>query len=1101
MKNTEKIYILIAILLLSTGNMFAQDKILIRGNVVSAWDKEPIIGATILEMNTENRVIASTITNIDGDFSLLVSSKKNTISINYVGYEKQEIVIGDNTTLKIALKEKGALQEVVVTAKPKQRVGSMSLDERDVSMAISKISADQIADLNVASVDDALQGRLAGVDITANAGDPGSGMSIRIRGITSISGNNQPMIVVDDIPLQTEIGADFDFASATEEEYSQLLNVAPADIAEISVLKDAAATAIWGAKAANGVLQIYTKRGTMSPPRITFVAQASVSPQPAAIPTLSGDEYSTMILESFNNAGTPLNLLSTVGKPFAYDPHDPYTFYNYSNNTDWVKAVSQTGYQQEYNLSLRGGSSKVRYSFSAGYYDSRGNTVGTGLSRINTRLNLDYFVSDKIRFSADIAYTHSDNSRSFLPNGDEKSDVRPTAYIMMPNQGIYEYNEFGVQMPTYFTPVNGPQGSYPTIFNPVALANLGHYNIKSEKIIPHLQVQIAPNTAWRYTFDVGFDVGNDRKEKFLSQTASGVNWYDDLNFNAAMVSEPETFVIQTFNKIFFTPKLNEKHSLQVLLGLSTYSSESYSFDVSTAGSPSNYLTDPINYYILDIGLTKDKAGLLSDVGQERSLNAYANVSYAFLDRYIIYGNMALYGDSRFGKDFRYGTFPAISGRWRVSGEPFMKKIKGNWLDDFSLRASYGITGKTPDNDYLYFNRYNTYNYDYLGESASYPSSLELRQLRWERSFQSNYGLNFVALNNKLNIEFDYYIKSTKDQFNAKTNIPTSSGFSQMAFNYGTLRNIGWELNINYSPIRTKDWNVNFAFNMAREENTVTELSDYMDLDNFDRWGENGTYITRVVQGQPYGSFYGYKYDGVYLNRDQTIAVGNDGLPIMTTDQYGNTVPLYMKFGYPTIDYQFQPGDARYVDINKDGQINYQDIVYLGDFNPLFYGGITPSIKWKKWSLNMVFYYRYGNDIINMARMQMEKMSNFDNQATSVLRRWRHEYANPEEAPKDILPRSLHEQGYNWLASSRFVEDGSYVRWKSLTLRYNFPRGLISNWKLQDLYLYFTMQNIMLFTNYTGQDPETKLSNSVTDSQDNARAPVQKTYTLGLSLSF
>lgn len=1092
MKNTRIIHILITILILYTGNVFAQgSKFLVRGTVISAISKEPMIGVTVVEINPENRTVGGTVTNFDGNFSLVVSDRNNTLAFSYVGFKKFEMVIGNNNNLKISLMEMDQLKEVVVLARQRQRVGSLDIDERDISMAISKLSAEEIGELNVASVDEALQGRMAGVDIMANTGDPGSGMSIRIRGITSISGNNQPMIVVDGIPLETEVGSDFDFSTATEEEFSQLLNVAPADIKDIVVLKDAAATAIWGSKAANGVLQITTKRGTISPPKISFVAKTSFSPQPAAIPTLSGDEYSSMILESYVNTGRQLDLLSITGKPFSYDPRDPYTFYNYSNNTNWVDAVSQTGNTQDYNLSVRGGSSKVRYSFSAGYYKARGNTIGTSLSRINTRLNLDYFVSDKIRFSADIAYTHSDNHRNFLPSGDERNDVRSRAYTMMPNQGIYEFNEFGVQMPTYFTPLNGPQGSYPNIFNPIALANLGSFTIKSEKIIPHLLLSITPNRTWRYTFDVGFDVGNDRKEKFLTQTATGVNWYDNRYFNSASVSEPESFVIQTFNKLYFTPQLDEaKHRLIALLGANTYSRESYSYSVSTAGSPSNYLTDPVNYYILDNGLT-------SGVGQQRSMSTYMNVNYTYLDRYTIFGNIALNGDSRFGQNYRYGLFPAISGRWRVSGEPSLKTLKGEWLDDFSIRASYGITGKSPDADYLYFNRYSTYSYGYLGESTTYPSSLELKQLRWERSLQSNFGLNFVAFQNKLNIEFDYYTRITKDQYSDKTYIPTTSGFSTMALNYGTLQNKGWELSVNFAPIKTKDWNVNVTFNMAREQNAVTELSQYADLDNFEDWNSNGKYITKIVAGQPRGAFYGYKYDGVYLNKEQTIAIGNDGKQIMTTNSSGAKVPVYMTFGYPTINYTFQPGDARYVDINKDGQINYQDIVYLGDYTPLFYGGITPSVKYKNWSLNTVFHYRYGNDIVNAARMSLENMYSFDNQATSVLRRWHHEYANPSDAPSNLLPRALHAQGYNWLASDRFVEDGSFIRWKSFTLRYGLEKNVLSKLKLQEAYIYLTMQNVLLITNYTGQDPEISLGKY----QDNARAPVPKSFMVGFNVAF
>ena len=1097
MKNTIKIYTFSVLLLfLATSNVLAQDKILVRGTVIASDDKEPIIGATIVEINAENRILASALTNLDGNFSIFVSNPANKLSISYVGFNKQEITIGNNTDIKVTLQATNReLKEVTISARPRQRVGSMDIDERDISMAISKLSADDIAELSVASIDEAMQGRMAGVDIMANAGDPGSGMSIRIRGITSISGNNQPLIVLDGIPLETEVGADFDFATATEEEFSQLLNVAPADIQDIVVLKDAAATAMWGSKAANGVLQITTRRGTISPPKITLVVKTGILPQPAAIPRLSGNEYSTMILESHMNTGNPLNLLSVTGKPFGYDPRDPYNFYNYGNNTDWIDAISQMGSSQDYNLSVRGGSTKVRYSFSAGYYNQKGNTIGTNLTRLNTRLNLDYFVSDKIRFSADIAYTHSENQRNFLPGGDEKNDVRSRSYIMMPNQGIYEYNELGVEMPVYFTPLSGPQGSYPTAFNPVALANLGDFNIISEKVLPRLQLQITPNSVWRYTFDVAFDVGNDRKEKFLTKDASGVNWYDNQYFNAASVSEPESFVIQTFNKLNFTPNLEDtKHYLSTTLGITTYSRESYSFDVSTAGSPSNYLTDPVNYYII---LDEKNPGLSSGLGQQRYINTYLSIQYTFLQRYILHSTMSFNGDSRFGKNYRYGLFPSISGRWRVSDEPWMKTIKGTWLDDFSLRASYGITGKSPDRDYIFFNRYSTYSYGYLGESTSYPSSLELKDLRWERSVQNNYGLNFIAFDGKFNLEFEYYIRTAKDQFSDKTSIPTSSGFSTMAFNYGTMRNRGFELSVDYAAIRTRDLTVRVNFNVAREENTVLNISEYAEMDNFNRWSENGRYITRIVEGQPRGAFYGYKYDGVYLNKDQTIAIGKDGKQIMTTDANGNTVPLYMQFGYPSVRYQFQPGDARYVDINNDGQINYQDIVYLGDYNPLFYGGITPSIKWKNLTLNTVFYYRYGNNIVNKARMDLEKMYNFDNQATSTLRRFRHEYDNPADAPSDLLPRALYGQGYNWLASDRFVEDGSFIRWKSFTIRYNIPKNILSMLRLQETYVHFTMQNIYLWTNYSGQDPEIKINTF----EDNARTPVPKSFNLGLNVSF
>ncbi|GHV26729.1 SusC/RagA family TonB-linked outer membrane protein [Bacteroidia bacterium] len=1089
---TYKSGLFFTLLMLSAVSLFAQ-KTLVRGIVISASDNLPLIQANVMELDKDNRIVASTVTNLDGQFSLNVTDTKNNLVFKYIGHTDKTMPIGSNTNIKVTLAEDNkVLDEVVVRAKPKSTVGNLNIDERDISMSIVKLSASEIADLNITSIDEAMQGRMAGVDIVSNAGDPGSGMSIRIRGTTSINGNNQPMIVVDGIPLETEIGADFDFSTASAEEYSQLLNVAPADIKDIVVLKDAAATAIWGSKAANGVLQITTQRGTISPPKVTFRSTFSLSPTPREVPTLSGDEYSTMILESQLNRG---NILDPLTYPqLAYDPRDPESFYNWSQNTKWVDAVSQVGYQHDYNMSVRGGSPKVRYSFSAGYLDQQGNTIETGLQRINTRMNLDYFVSDKLRFSADIAYTHSANQRNFVPNDNkETNDVRAHAYKKMPNQSIYYYNERGERTPLYFTPVSNPQGNYPGVFNPVAMARDGEFNINSDKIIPHLNLSYIPNAIWRYTFDVAFDAGNEKKKKFLPQSATGLEWWNNQT-NYTLDADHESFVIQTFNKLYFTPQ-NEnqnEHRLIGLVGVNTYDRSSYSYLAASSNLASALLKDPsIESRVYPSGEIK------SEYGQQRTLSTYANLNYTFLDRYTVFGNLAMNGDSRFGENYRYGLFPALSGRYRISGEKFMQGIE--WLNDFSLRASWGITGSAPRRDYLYYPRYETYAWNYLGQSATYPVNLELSELRWEECYTDNFGLNFVALDYKLNVEFDYYIRSTQNQYMENIGIPTTSGYSTMNQNFGTLENRGWELSVNYTPVKKKDLNINVAFNLARNEDKIVQISEYREVES-GNWFKNGQYLSRIILNQPVGGFYGYMYDGVYLNEQQTIAQDKSGNPIYTVNDQGHPTPAYMKFGYPSVDYQFKPGDARYKDINHDGNINYQDIVYLGDYNPLFTGGITPSIKWKEFSLNSVFYFRYGNDVINIARMEMENMYGYDNQSKAVLKRFRHEYEKPEEAPGDLLPRALYGTGYNWLASDRFVEDGSFIRWKSVTFRYNFKKDLISRFNLSELYLYCTMQNIYIWTNYTGQDPEVSVTGP-NAGKDFARAPLPKTFTLGLNLSF
>lgn len=1093
MKQFVRIMHLLPILLIcSFASAFAQDKIMVRGKVTSAQDKEELIGVLVVETNRENRTIASTVTNIDGEFILSVSDKKNKLVFTYIGFKKREITVGENKNFNIVMEESGTeLGEVVVTAN-QRKVGNMTIQEKDISMAIGRLDASDIEDLSVSNIADAMQGRISGVDITANAGDPGSGMSIRIRGTTSLNGDNQPLIVVDGIPLETEIGADFDFSTATEEEYSQLLNVAPSDIKEIVVLKDAAANAVWGSKAANGVLQITTQRGGISPPKVTVRITGSYKPLAEMLPTLSGNEYSTMILESHRNAGTILDPLSYP--QFAYDPNNPIYYYNYSQDTDWLDAISREAFSQEYNLSIRGGSAKARYSFSAGYLNDEGNTIGTGFQRLNSRLNLDYTVSDKLTFQADIAYTHGETQRNYVPDNDKESaNLRGHAYTKMPNQSIYYYNEYGELTPSYFTPVNNPQGTYPKVYNPVALANEGKNEVTSETIIPKLTLSYRPSDTWRYMFDVAFQASTNKQKKFLPQSATGLDWADERT-NTATDKDDETFVIQTLQKLIFSPRFADEniHRASGVFGLNTYDRSSYSYLATTTNLASSSLQDP------SIPSRDYPSGALSSsYSQQRRIQSYLNMNYTFLDRYVIFANVNMEGNSRFGENYRYGIFPSVSGRYRVSGEKFMKDI--TWLNDFSLRASYGMSGSAPNKDNLYFNTYKTYDYNYMGQSATYPEKLELKDLRWERSYTTNFGFNFIAFN-RLNIEGEYYIRKVTDQYMSSISIPSSSGFSSMAINYGTVENRGWEINVNYTPVKTKDWNVNIAFNIARSEDKVTEISEYASLYG-GNWYENGSYLTRVELNKPTGSIYGYKYNGVYLNEDQTIARDAQGQKIYTVDENGDRTPVHMRFGYNSgIDYIFQPGDARYVDVNNDGNINYQDIVWLGDINPLFYGGITPSIKWKQLTVNSTFFFRYGNDVINMTRMNLENMYGYSNQSKSTLKRWRQSYDDELTAPSDLLPRALYNQGYNWLASDRFIEDGSFLRWKSLTIRYNFKRDQLARLGLSDLYLYLTVNNLHVWTNYTGQDPEVKMSGT-NKGMDYSQSPIPKSYTLGINLSF
>lgn len=673
-KAVRIVYFILGLFFLSVSSVSAQEKVILSGTITDK-SGDPLVGATIIERDKENRTLSSAITDFDGNFNLNIKNTSNVLIIRYVGYIEKTIVPGAKRVLKIVLDEdKRSLQEVTVTARGQKTIGGLNIEDRDLSMAISKISIDELEGVHASSIDDALQGRLSGVDIVGGTGNPGGGMSIRIRGLTSLNGNNEPLIVVDGIPLEQNVGSssNFDFATATEEEFSQMLNIPPSDIQDIVVLKDAAASAIYGSRAANGVLLITTKRGSIRPPKIDFTTTFTLNTPRKMLPTLSGYEYVTLVNEAMFNAGRVLN--TATYPEFAYDPNNPEYYHNYKHDTDWVGALTKKGYTQDYNISLSGGSSKVRYRFSAGYWDETGTVIGNGFQRLNTRANLNYTVSDKLRFVADIAYTHSTTQGNLIPEASNlmKGDLLSKAYIKMPNQSIYYHNVYGEQTSQYYTPYTNIQGSFPNVYNPVAMANDSRVTKINDSALPKFSLIYDINQQLQLTFDIGLSINNNKTQLYLPQTASGLYWYSS-NTNWASDRDDDSFTVQSYTKLRWIPKFKDDkvHRLVGLLGLNTYDSQGNSYAATTSNLPSTMLQDP------SIASRVYPSGSIgSGFSQSRQLSVYANLNYTLLDRYIIYGSIRTDGDSKFGKNYRYGIFPAISGRYRISGEKFMKKLPG-----------------------------------------------------------------------------------------------------------------------------------------------------------------------------------------------------------------------------------------------------------------------------------------------------------------------------------------------------------------------------------------------------------------------------------------
>ena len=1067
--------------------------ITVQGRVLDA-EKKPVHNLTVAELDADGRTIRAVKTDIEGNFAIKIANNDHRLSFSHISYKSQELSIGSRTTFNITVESSSReLSNVVVVGARRSDNGMVQIPEKNITTAQARISAKDMEEMQAASIDQALQGRLAGVDITAASGDPGAGMQIRIRGTSSINSSNDPLIVVDGMPYETQIPSDFNFGTADEVGYASLLNIAPSDIREITILKDAAATAIWGSRAANGVVVIATKRGTVGKPTLTYTFKGSITKQPDAIPMLNGDQYSTLIPEAFTNStGTPLNT-QTI-KEFQYDPNDPYWYNNYSNNTNWLKAITQTGYAQDHNISMNGGGEKARYFASLGYFNQEGTTVGTYLKRINTRINLDYIVSSRIRFKSDLSYSYTDNNQNYASN------LRDIAYRKMPNMGLYEYDEYGQYSGNYFTPSSNIQGQftflnnkneivYPGTVNPLAMAKNARNNVISQRVTPHFNLQYdIKKEVLMATFDVQFDINNLKTQSFLPQTATGRPWTEP-SVNRAYNGDLDVFNVQTKTNLVYTPRMkNEDHNVLAFISLNTYDNKALTQELLTSNTASILLQDPA-----DPSRTQSAdSRLTAPQAQTRSVGLLINGQYGYKEKYIINAGIRGDGNSRFGPANRYGLFPSVSMRWRASAENFMKPFE-KWIDDLSFRASYGQSGNAPRRDYTYFSTYNTFSWSYLGMAGVYPANMELSNLKWETIIGQNLGINLSMFKRRVTLDVEFYKNRTRDMFFYGLTISSFTGFNTVDMNVGTMDNQGFEVGLNTIPYKSKNLQVDFNFNIARNVNMIREISDLYPTEK-GNIEANGQYKTFMQVDNPFGSFYGFRYLGVYSDRASTIAKSPSGKPIIGPN--GQTI--YMKFNYPSIGYTFQPGDAMYDDINHDGNINYQDVVYLGNSNPMLTGGFGTSATWKgALKLTFFFNYRYKYDVVNGTKMTTSNMYSFDNQSTAVLRRWR------KEGDVTDIPRAMYRTGYNWLGSDRYVEDASFLRFRTVTLRYTLPKKIVEKMKFRNFSAYVTAENLFTWTNYTGQDPEVSLrgSDPFRVAVDNSYTPPVKLFTLGVTATF
>ena len=1083
-------YILVALVfVVTTGEAFGQVKVL-SGKVSEMFGStaDPLMGVNINVMNSQNRSLGGTVSNVDGIYNLKIpAGEKNlTIVFSYIGMKTKRIKYTGQEKLNVTLQEDTrTIDQVVIEGKRIER-NELGITAREQTSATQKVQMSDLVDIApITTIEDALQGQLGGVDVVLGGGDPGARANIQIRGASTLNANADPLIVIDGVPYPANISDDTDFSTISNDDLGALLNISPQDIESIEVLKDAAATAIWGTKGGNGVLMIKTKQGVTGKTRFTFSSKFSAKFEPKSIPMLDGNQYSAMISEALWNSvnyiglSNSLNYLNMLynSPEIGYQPDWTY-FDEYNQDTDWLAAVRKNTQTWDNNFSMSGGGEKATYRFSLGYLNEGGTTIGTGFSRLNSSLSINYKFSRRLNFGAQFNYSQSKRDENYY-------NVRSEAFRKAPNKSPYYVDDTTGELTSqYFNhseysnldPAFKEDGNGSKYYNPVAMANESVKKTiqRESKMTFRIEYQILKGLT--YKAYANLNIRNTKGRMFLPQVATGLPWTDSFA-NRSTDTSSDQLTIATENQLMYRNSWKDKHSLVANLLFRTNETTNSSYGSQTSGNASSSLSDPT------IGSTVQKVS--SGDSKVRNINGIGVVNYTLLNRYVFNGTIGVESNSAMGKSERLGIFPAAGFAWHLADEPFMNNTD-EWLDEFKLRFSVGEKGNGAEGTSIYLGSYASGD-NYMNMNSIKPSSMQLNRLKWETTTEYNTGVDISLFKNRVSLTVDVYQKYTRDMLQPKMSTPTSigygSGYRMAYYNSGKMTNKGWEFRANIIALKRKDFQLGFNFNINQNTNKITEIPVNYTEENY-TFG-NGNYAFRYEVDRPLGSFYGYRYKGVYQNAEATHARDAEGN--IMKDVKGN--PIVMMNGHYTV----APGDAIYEDINHDGVINQYDIVYLGNSQPRFTGGCGFNITYKQFKLVANFYGRYGQKVINMTRLNNESMYGINNQSTAVLRRWRNEGDMTE------IPRALYGEGYNTLGSDRFVEDASYLRLQTLSLSYRLPKKVCRAWGVNNIDFYVTGRNLFTFTKYTGQDPEVKTERTL--AKDEAVTPTSIQLTCGFNLSF
>ena len=975
---------------------FAQGSLTISGVVTEKKTGEPIIGASILLKGQSS----GTITDFNGNYSIPNVPSGATLVFSYIGMKTQEVKVTASSKLDISLEEDNQLiDEVVVIGYGIQR-------KSDLTGSVGAVKSKDLTKVATPNVANALQGRVSGVYISAN-GAPGSSPEVRIRGIGTTN-NSNPLYVVDGMFMD-----DISFLSTH-------------DIESMEVLKDASATAMYGSRGANGVIIVTTKQGTEGKAVVNFTASEGFQFNNSSFEMANATEYATLLNEALVNTG---------GKPKFDDPA------SLGKGTNWFDEIFRVASVRDYQLSVSGGSEKVRYNLSAGYYQQDGIITGNTYNRFTLRANNSYKISKRLTLGHNL-------SASFSHKKNENSAVVKAAYTISPVKR--PYNEDGSFM----------DSESASSANPVATLHYTNNDDWKERIVGSAFLNWNILNGLDFKTSLGIDYINGRRRNFVPKYYVSETQKNETNSLSKTWDRDFTWLWE--NLLTYDWKINDKNRLNLLGGI-TAQKRVYEL---LEGTGRDFFSDNENYWYLDQASAGSKS-VVNNGYHETMMSYLFRANYALMDRYLLTVSVRADGSSKFGPDNRWGYFPSVAAGWRVSEEAFLKD-RVQWLSNLKLRGSWGQIG----NDKYRALANISPSYDAVFGGVFYPggtiTSLSNRSVHWERSEQMDLGFDLGLLNNRFSLELDYYRRDTKDML-VTVDVPASVGLTPVETNVGAVRNSGVDFTVKWED-SLKDFRYGIRLTGTTIKNEVISLGGKRIASGDIGAGKS---VQMTEEGKPIKYFYGYNVIGIFQNEAQikdyneraAAATGNAG------QQYQNNVG---------------PGDLIYEDVDGDGYITANDRKDLGSPTPKFIGGLGISASWKGFDLSIDFQGNFGNKIFNAK--QVERFSGSDNWDRSFLDRW-----TPEN-PNTMTPRMTLE-GNNYQVSSRYVESGSYVKLQTVELGYTFPKSWMQKVSVQNLRVYFSGNNLAYFTGYNGFTPE------VLGGIDRQIYPVTATCRFGLNVTF